>query len=279
MKEKIFQGHGDHQEPFLADEEIMPFLKNFVENSNLELQTDTEYSSESNASYVTTVYSLKTAQKGKEKEIPYRALIVNNKEEGRNQLITFYPCLEGISVIVEVLEVIEWDDKLQATIKARYETNSGSFDFYFFATDYLANKDKYKEGNRLMIGLAASGNVKIASKGFDFEGQKAIDFLRKMGKEPTYDKNGNVESVHISLEKLVAFIPVKEDMPDMVEFQSPVTHLEQEYEAMGKPIRTGDITLNQNTGIKAKLYFNSSCNPVEGEGITGCIWLSAHLIS
>lgn len=277
MKEKIFEGHGNHHEPFLGEEEIMPFLSEFVENSMLDMQVKTEYSEEGQPPYETTVYCLKTVPKGEKQEIPYVALIVANKENNRNQLITFYPYLEGIRTTVEILEVLEWSDKVEATIKAVYERNSSQFEFYFFATDYFANKDKYKKGNRIEIGLAASGTVKIASKGFDYEGQAAIDFLRKMGQEPTFDKNGNVEPVHISLEKLVAVFPSSKELPDMVEFQAPVTEIKQEYEAMGKPIRTGEITLNQDTGLKALIYFNSDCNPVEGEGITGVIWLSGHL--
>ena len=277
MKKKLFEGHGDHQEPFLTESEIGPFLHDFVENSKLEQQVETEFSDEGQPPYVTTVYCLKSAQKGEKQEIPYRALVVNKKDEGRNLMVTFYPCLEGIATTVEVLEVLEWGDKLQATIRALVERDPDQFEFYFFATDYFANKDRYRVGTRIKISLAASGNVKIASKGFDFEGQQAIDFLAKTGRRPTYDKDGNVEPVHFSLDKLVAFLPTMEDLPDMAEFQSPVTNLALRYESMGKPIRTGEITLNQKTETKALLYFNESCNPEEREGISGFIWLSGHL--
>ena len=277
MERKIFEGHADHHEPFLTNTEILPFLRNFVDNSTLDREIITEYSYEGHAPHETTVYCLKYAPKGKGQEIPYRALIVSIKELGKNELITFYPYLEGITTMVKVVEVLEWKDKLQATVKAQYEMNSSRFDFYFFATDYFANKDKYREGNEIEIGLAASGNVKIAPTGFDYEGQMAIAFLRMMGKNPTYDQNGNVEPVHISLENLVAFLPTNSEMPDTAEFQSLVTKIDEKYEAMGKPIRTGEIILDQDTEIKALIYFNSNCNPKEGEGITGNIWLSGHL--
>ena len=130
--------------------------------------------------------------------------------------------LPGRAIVVQILDILEWSNKLEATIKCKYEYDGEEFIFHFFATDYFAYKPIYKVGNRIEIALAASsGNAKVASKGFSFEGQKHLISFQKWAKEPEYDENGNVKPVKFSTEKLVAFLVHDEKCPDEAEFQSP----------------------------------------------------------
>lgn len=273
----LYETHGDHHTPFVGDDELRPFLSELMRKSKAYLTTETDVLFEKGINPLTTVISLKYIEDKTIDDIGYMALIAYNPAEDANEFISCYPYLLGRSVLVEVIDVLEWSNQIEATIQCKYSTYEDSFVFHFFATDYYFNKAKYKIGKKLHIGLvASSGNVKLASRGFTFEGQKAVDFLFKMGKEPTYDENGEIEPVRFNTESLVAFIPNDSKCPDMVEFQSPIRELHYD-SFFNISISRCLIKVNQDTGLEIPLFFNDVPNLREEDPIMGTIWLTGRL--
>lgn len=277
----LYQTHGDHHAPFLDDDELLPYLKTSLnKKSTLCHKVITNVNLDEDTDFDTTVCSLKIGDPNIDKAF-YLALLAVDRAGKTNQFVSAYPYLQGKPTLVKILDILEWDNRIEATIKCVYENDGEEFEFHFFATDYFANKHLYQIGNTIEIALAASsGNARVASKGFKFEGQKAIDFLYKMGKKPTYDENGEVEPVNFSTEKLVAFLVHDKKCPDEAEFQSPT-----EYSPYGdhicfdarKPIRTRLITINNSTELKIPLYFSADFEIHSGDPLCGTLWLTGRL--
>jgi hypothetical protein len=280
-KHELYQTHGDHHAPFVDDDELMNFVKDMLQDSSVYCVKQTDVTFDNNRKLNTQVFCSNYANYDEiyPDEIEYRSMSAVNKEEKHLEFITCFPYLEGVPTVVTILEVLEWDNQVEATIKCRFENGDESFDFHFFATDYLYHKDRYKIGKEIEIGLAAScGNAKVASKGFDFEGQKAIDFLSKLGEEPDYDDNGNVKPLHFSTEKMVMYMANDEKCPDMGTFQSPTDEYKyREGLFNGGHFCIDTITLNTATNLKVPLYYNDDCGNTQGEGITGWLWLTGRL--
>ena len=273
----LYETHGDHHAPFINDEELRGFLNIMMKDSSLCLKLDTEVKFDDNEPLKTKVASLKYICDEDIDDIAYIALIAHNPLDNCNAFISCYPYLKGSPVKVEILDVLEWENKLEATIECRYSDNDEEFDFHFFATDYYFNKEQYKIGEKVEIAIAAtSGNVKEASKGFSFEGKQAIDFLAKIGQKPTYNENGEVEPVKFSTENLVAFLPNDEKCPDMAEFQSPTRDLM--YDSFyNNSVNRCVIKIHNNPNLEVPLYFNDEFTPKNGEPIMGWLWLSGRL--
>lgn len=278
VKHELYQTHGDHHAPFVVDKELPIFLTEMLEKSSAYLTLETDMSFD-DTEINTKVASLKYPADKFCPDIAYLALIAYNPKENVNEFVTCYPYLKGSPVELEIIDVLEWSNKIEATIKCKYCRDDGDdeFVFHFFATDYYFNKDRYQIGEKICIALAASsGNAKEASRGFTFEGQKAIDFLAKTGRKPTYNENGEVEPVRFSTEQLVAFLPHDDKCPDMAEFQSPANRLVHDsfYQSS---INVCFIKLHKDLDLEVPLYFNNDFNPKDGDPVTGWIWLSGRI--
>jgi hypothetical protein len=274
----LYQTHGDHHEPFLSTSEISDYIYSNISNAKPTHKAVTNVCFEKGVEKQTVVASLKI---GKEyEEIKYLAIIAYNAKKGNNEIMSLYPYMPGKSTIVKVLDVLEWDNKIEATIKCRYEKNDECFDFYFFATDYFANKKLYQLGKSIEVSLvASSADAKIASKGFSFEGQSAIDFLAKLGKTPEYDESGDVKPVNFSTEKMIAYIIYDEKCPEDVQFQSP-TEAAKPWLAFfyGKRCyRQKLITLNEDTELKVPIFFPADFDVQDGDPLTGHLWMTGRL--
>lgn len=274
---ELYETHGDHHSPFVNDEDLPGFIKEMMENSTICLKLDTEVKFDDNAPVKTKVASLKFMCDADIDDIAYLALVAYNPFNNTNVFVSCYPYLKGKPIKVEIVDILEWDNKLEATIKCCYSHDDEEFYFHFFATDYYFNKEYYKIGAKIEIALAAStGNAKEASKGFTFEGQRAIEFLAKIGKEPTYNDKGELEPVRFSTENLVAYLPNDDKCPDMAEFQSPTRDLF--YDSFyNNSINRCLIRLHNDPDLEAPLYFNDGFEPKKGEPIMGCLWLSGRL--
>lgn len=274
---ELYETHGDHHSPFVNDEDLHGFIKEMMVNSTICLKLDTEVKFDDNASVKTKVASLKYMSNADIDDIAYLSLIAYNPFNNTNVFVSCYPYLKGTPIEVEIVDILEWDNKLEATVKCRYSHDDEYFNFHFFATDYYFNKEYYKIGAKVEISLAASsGNAKEASKGFTFEGQRAIDFLAKIGKEPTYNENGELEPVRFNTENLVAYLPNDDKCPDMAEFQSPTRDLY--YDSFyNNSINRCSIRLHNDPDLEVPLYFNDGFEPKKGEPIMGCLWLSGRL--
>lgn len=274
---ELYGTHGDHHAPFVDDADLLTFVKDMLEDSKLCLKLDTEVVFDDANPVTTRVAALKYMGDEEIDDTAYLALLAYNPTAQTNVFVSCYPYLKGVSIFVEIIDVLEWENNLEATIKCRYKVRDDEFHFHFFATDYFFNKKHYKIGNRIEISLvASSGNAKEASKGFTFEGQKAIDFLTKMGKRPTYDANGEVEPVKFSTENLVAFLPHDDKCPDMAEFQSPTKELV--YDSFyNNSVNRCLIKLHNDPDLEVPLYFNDDFAPKNGELLCGWLWLSGRL--
>lgn len=273
----LYETHGDHHAPFVLDNELHVFVNEMIKDSKVCLPTETEVNFDKGVTGLTRVAALKYTGDHYIVDIAYLSLVAYNLAENTNEFISCYPYLQGNNILVEVIDILEWKNKTEATIKCKYSSYDDNFVFHFFATDYYFNKEKYKIGIKIRVGIAASsGNVKEASRGFTFEGQKAVDFLAKMGKEPTYDENGEVEPVKFNTESLVAFIPNDSKCPDMAEFQSPISELQYD-RFYNSSIKRCKIKINQDTGLEIPLYFNDVPTLQEGDPIMGWLWLTGRL--
>lgn len=278
VKHELYQTHGDHHAPFVQDSELGKFLGEMMKGSKVALKALTEVTLDGDRKQKALVYALRYTEECDVDTISYLALIAYDAERNVNEFVSCYPLMDGTPILVEIMDVLEWDNRIEATVECRYRNNGKSFDFHFFATDYFFNKSKYRIGEKIEVAIAASsGNAKIASKGFTFEGQQAIDFLSKLGKEPDYDEEGEVMPVNFSTEKLIAFLPNDDKCPDMAEFQSPVEYDGSRYEFYNAAPNVAMITINADTELSIPLYFNEDCDPEDGEGISGYLWLTGRL--
>ena len=98
----------------------------------------------------------------------------------------------------------------------------------FFAVDYYTNKDKYVPGAELDIELAASAyKVVEGEEKTVLDAETSARMRQDMGIEPEYDENGNILSMELYNDELLAYLPHNEEFPDDAEFASPVKSVEQ----------------------------------------------------
>ncbi len=272
---EIFQGHGNHIDCIMpAGEFINNRLRSILDKSKWLYKKLTEVTTEDMYEEATEVNSLVYG----DSDIKVLSLVALDKENEKNMFMSTYPITKGNSYDVVVDKVIEWDNQIEATVYC----SIGEFEFAFFAADYYCNKDLYVVGNEIAVDLSALGlNVEEGQRGFQFEGQRAIDWLAKIGKEPTYDKYGNVEPIKFSMENLVAFFNKNPKWPDEAEFQSPVEDLnllsildidffKTNVKICRRETEDGELV------VSIPLYFRKEFFPTvqNGDPIRGWLWIS-----
>lgn len=268
------QAHGDHNEAVISLP-ISEYIPDAIQNSKLDsIANDVCCFLEDESDPVRTNVALLEKTDG---PISAHALIVDNGES-KNLGSVFPVSNEGTEVELTIDRILEWENGYEATIEASTETR----EFSFFMSNYFAHKHHMLPGNTYTFRLAAFAYTaeEQVQKGFQFEGQKAIDFLAKIGKEPDYDAEGNIEPVKFDLTHLVAFHQLREDYPDDVEFVSPVKSV-TEFNAWGGDIYKIGIGVDPDAGLDIPLYVKKSvikCIPEEGKSIQGVGWLHGTLI-
>lgn len=271
MEKELYQNHGDHIEAIMSTSIFMKnYLQKTISDSKVFKKIRTEVNAEDIDGKRTDVFSLVSG----DDDMAMLTLLAYSPKSRTNFFISIYPTLRGRNILVKIEEVIEWDNKLEATVIC----SVGDFEFAFFATDYYANKRAYCVGDTLSIEIAALGcKVEEAGRGFSFEGQKAIDWLAKIGKKPTYNPDGNVEPIHFNTEKLVAFLNHDEKCPDEAEFQSPVYSIQSNV-LLGVDFYTTKIALHKDEDdeITIPLYFRKDFIPLlqERTPIRGWLWVT-----
>ena len=118
------------------------------------------------------------------------------------------------------------------------------------------------------------------SKGFTFEGQKAIDFKAKLGEEPEYDENGNVKPIEFSTEQLCAFLQ-RGHAPDEAEFITTVDEV-RAVKAFGKDFWKFDVIYRseEDDGIKIPTFViqsNENQSIQKAKQLQGILWLTGYL--
>lgn len=275
---KIFENHGDHNSAILPVEDFIRLLPQMLQTAKPLKAVEADVKLEDKPQKPTQVISLTyTSGDGN-----FLILCAGNKEKKTMEFVSVYPYLEGDRATARVSNVHEWENGIEATVECEFEDETR---LSFFAGDYYANKERYKIGHELEFNLFALAYMaEEAPEGFSFEGQQALDFLTKMGNEPIYDADGNVEPIHFSTKKLVAFLPKDESVPDEAEFQSPLFDI--------KPLKILDVDMwradillsgeydeDEPQGLAIPLYFKKSFCPdaQNGTPLRGYLWLCGRL--
>ena len=272
------QGHGDHIGAIMEPQEFLDHhLTRLIDSGKLKNRCRTQAVSDTVNGEETEVITIVNDSE----DIQWEILFVKGKEQ--YELVSAFPLLQPAETVkAKITGVGEWENMIEATIFCEIDCDNEDMDgcqLQFFATDYAWNKQRYVVGNYLFIDLAAIAyNVREGQKGFSFDGQKAIDFLAKTGREPDYDENGNVQPVHFSLEHLVAFLTHNEDYPDNVEFQSPISNITP-VNAIDVDLYRCEMLFKHDPDRKLALYFRREFIPAPQDGmpLAGVLWLQGHI--
>lgn len=257
---ELYQGHGDHIGAILPARIFMEeFLGPLINGSAI-------------YKVIETPEGKATSLRFDKDTCSFLSIIKENKKENCNEFVTIYPYLDGVRHKVVIDEVLEWENGLEATVCGHID----EFEFAFFATDYYLNKELYKKGGELPVYLCALGiRVERGQSSFSFEGQQAIDWLAKMGRKPTYDKNGNVEPVHFSLKNLVICANTDEKAPDEFEFHSPIVGEIHKVGIIGIPFNVIPILIKHDEDTEIPLYYQEEMfkDPRQGDTAQGYLWM------
>jgi hypothetical protein len=268
------QGHGDHWECVANLADVPKILSVMLQKGEvIEKAEITADCFGDGQKAVHTVFSISHRA-----DISAFALIINNEKSKCNEVVSAYPIVEdGKKIKLKVTDIKEWSNGVEAVIECETENEHT---ISFFDTQYFKNKDKYKIGKIYAFTIAAlSYNVEILhDKSFSFEGQKAIDWLAKIRKKPTYDVLGNIEPVVFDLSNLVTYLP-RNEYPDDAEFQSPINSVES-VSAFDNEFYKFNITIFRDPDVCIDLYVKTSFferKPEINEPLRGLIWVQGYL--
>lgn len=276
--EKQYQCHGDHWNCILenSEKEFPKVISHAVENAS-KICGDVE-----------TDYVLDEAGYGRVIELEYFEenddpisirLIFCPTDEG-NQLVSMYPCVKKGSILpLKITQIKEWTNGLEGWITGELPDER---ELTFFDADYAIHKEEYEIGKtyNFVVGALAYSAEEPESKGFSFEGQQAIDFVAKMGKEPDYDENGNVVPIQFSTETLCAYFPSRYS-PDDVEFITTVENVSV-VKSIKKSFWNFDVIYrgDEETETKIPTFFLKSKenkNLDTATQLQGMLWLTGYL--
>lgn len=213
------QCHGDHWDCVFKDseKEFAETIQTVIQEGQLVGTNETDFILEEKTHG--KVFELEYAKDDSD-PLSARALIVSQGES--NQFVSMYPVVRnGLNISLQLCDISEWENGLEAWLTG--ELSDGR-QIVFFDADYAIHKNEYEIGNtyNFVLGALAYFAEEPESKGFSFEGQKAIDFKAKIGEEPEYDEDGNVKPVEFSTANLCAFLQFGSHAPDDAEFISTV---------------------------------------------------------
>ena len=268
------QSHGDHIGAIMEPRELLAnYLNNLIQTGKILQRLNTNAISNTATGEVTEVIAIAK----EENDVVWIILLVKGKKNF--EFVSVYPQLKPVERIkAKIIDVGEWQNMIEATIFCEIDSDDETTygrKIQFFATDYAWNKSKYLVGENLYIDLAGIAyNAQEGKKGFSFEGQEAIDFLAKTGREPDYDENGNVKPIHFDMTTLAAFLTHNEDYPDDVEFQSPITNITR-VNTLGVDLYRCEMFIKHDPDRKLSLYFRPEFipEPEEGMPVMGVLWL------
>ncbi|MCD8296446.1 MAG: sel1 repeat family protein [Prevotella sp.] len=268
---EYYQAHGDHIDAIMdTDKFLSQYFSLCVQKAEVHKITDTKVSDEEGENRPSKVASLVYGSN----DLKFMTLIASGEKS--NNIITMYPYMKGYACDVVVKRVIEWGNKIEATIVF----DIGDREYACFATEYFYNKDKYIPGRKATLSLAAIGmKVEPGMKGFDFNGQKAVDFLSKVGEKPDYDEQGNVKPLHFSMETTALYLRTDKATPDAAQFQSPATNI-RHCELLDIPFIKCDINItNPDEPCLVPLYFRREFFPniKQDSPVAGWLWLTGQI--
>lgn len=257
----LYQSNGSRIEAFFElDGFVRNLLKPMIDASSIYQQTKTAVVFDDGSAEVTDVIGLLFGKP----ELGFVSLFAANSGRRTNEILGIYPVASGVSHRVRIDEVIVWDNQICATIMC----SINDYPFAFFATDFYNNKEKYIENEFLDIDLVAFACfAEEAERGFSFEGQKAIDWLAKMGEEPSYNEDGSVQPVNFSMEQLAAYLAAESKAPDEAQFQSPAGPVESMSFVNLDLLKTSIIIRGEEGDFSVPLILRKELIPALEEGM------------
>ena len=278
--EELYMNHGDHLDCIMPSNQlIQKYLNTIIQEAKAWRTARTIVTTEDMYEERTTVFSLMFGTG----DVKLLTTIAVSKKDQSNEFMSIYPYGNGVPYTVNIDKVLEWDNQIEATVLC----SIGDFEFAFFPIDYYCNKKKYQEGEKLTVDLSALGmKVEEAQRGFQFEGQQAIDWLAKIGEKPNFDKEGKVEPVKFSMENMVAFFNKNSKCPDEAEFQSPAGEIIESSSVLGVDFfKTDVIICRRDTDdgelqVTIPLYFRRDFFPTvqEADPIRGWLWITGSVV-
>lgn len=278
------QTHGDHWEAlFSSEKELLKWLKEVRKSGDFVFGRETTYNNGEVDINRAKVFAIEKS----EGPIALRGLVYHDDESNRNTLVTAFPVgkpLESCAPVpLKHYCLYQWRDRLEANIDCTSQEEE-SWHVNFFSTDYLTQKHMirlYDKAEYNLVGFALDcGFPRPDQLEIKFEGQKALDLLAKFKREPKYLENGEVEPVVFSTKNMVSLLPTNEDYPDIYEFWSPVSNVE-EFTSFGVPMYRMKVTIfRHDEEVNVTLYARQSFfdrMPEEGEPIKGVIWLQGEM--
>lgn len=217
------QGHGNHFDCITEEsnrDELIKRLPEMLEKAKLTVPPGALISCSLGEEYPGQLQCAMLADS--EEDLHLNMLIGLNINGERNELISFYPEMNGAEIPVTLTTIHEWGNGLEATLEGTI--CNGEHNIAFFDTRYIAHKGKYKIGETYAFRIAAlAGDCEcVENPTFKFEGQQAIDFKAKLGEKPDYDEDGNVKPLVFDMSRMVAFFQHSVAYPHVAEFQSPI---------------------------------------------------------
>lgn len=277
------QGHGDHLDSILDGIEIQDFLKTVPEL----LETAKSIGTTENEIYCNLEDSpskqMRFALIGNTDEPGRISMLIGcDVAAGRNALLSFYPEYDGAEVGIKLTAIYEWANGVEATLEGLMLDDER--EVAFFDTRYCLNKENYHIGGTYMFRLSAFVYHKaeiLQDPTFKFEGDAAIDYLRKIGGEVEYEADGSVKPVVFNMEKMVAFLQTSREYPHLAELQSPIFGIEEKNLFNGNFYKF-DIAIAQNSDeekiliplIAKKSLFAEV--PKENDPLRGMVWLQGY---
>ncbi len=271
--EELYESHGDHNDAIMDTEKLLKeYIADILQKSKVYKTGQLDVKLDDRIVKASTVASLQYGYK----DLNILALIASDTEKGANQFVSLFPHMVGTPYKVKIDKVLEWDNRMEATIRFTI----GDRSFACFAADYFSNKEKYAVGKEVYLSLAAIGmTVHEGMRGFDFEGQQVVDFLAKTGETPDYDEQGNIKPLHFNMESMVAYFATNKKAPDEAEFQSPATEI-YHFHFLDIPFVKSNILIDDDdTHTEIPLYFREEFLPniKECTPVGGWLWLTGEI--
>ena len=273
---ELYQNHGDHIEALMPPKAFIKQLPDFMKESRLTTKVRTLISLEGCENQDSEAFVLNYGNR----ERTIAIVVAYNPTDDTNVFVSAYPVFfDGKPYNVTIEKVVEWDNHLEATVYATVD----DFNFAFFPTDYLGNKETYVPGKTITIRLSALAmKAEEAERGFEFSGEQALSFLSKIGQSPTYDENGKMEPVKFSTANMVAYLASDDKCPDEAQFQSPVTQVNS-CRFLGVGFWSCNIVVHRDeqneVDLVVPLYFRRDfiSNLHEGDPVRGWLWMMGEL--
>ena len=204
------------------------------------------------------------------------ALLMKNEAEDRYEFLTTYPMHKGKSHRLQITEIQELKNQIEAVVHVEKEELS----LAFFATDYFLNKDRYVIGNEIDVELAACAySVCEGEKETVLDAETSAILRKDMGLEEEYDEEGNPKPITLDNGDLVAFLPDYDEYPDDVSFASRVKSVKN-VSLFGNKYVKATISIGHDPKeTYIPLYFDKEMmkNVQKGTLLSGTFWLQGRM--